>query len=177
MCRFTEICMDAVRRKWQLLALVLLVAVIYFPRLSLLPVRGEETRWAEGADHMIASGDWVVPRQQERVYVDRPPLGSWSMAAVGLVRGTIDVVAIRLPSVLAILLTSIITYLYARTFLTPTGALAAGAAYASLLQVLEIGRLGENEASYALLLSGAMLAWHAIYLRGASRALSVVNWL
>ncbi len=84
MCRFTEICMDAVRRKWQLLALALLVTAIYFPRLTTLPVRGEETRWAEGADHMIRSGDWVVPRQQEIVYVDRPPLASWSMAAVAL---------------------------------------------------------------------------------------------
>lgn len=172
MCRFTEMCLDAVRRKWQLLALVLLVAAIYFPRLTALPVRGEETRWAEGAVHMIHSGDWIVPRQQEQVFVDRPPLSSWSMAAVGLARGKVDVLAIRLPSVLAILLTTIITYCYARTFLTPTGALAAGAAYASILQVLQLGRVGENEALYTLLLSGALLGWHAIYLRGGSRAVA-----
>ncbi len=81
-----------------------------------------------------------------------------------------DVVAIRLPSVMAMLLTTLITYFYSRTFLTPTGALAAGAAYASLLQVLQLGRLGENESLYTLLVSGAMLSWHAMYLRGGSRA-------
>ena len=131
--------MDAVRRKWQWLALSLLVLIIYFPRLAALPVRGEETRWAEGADHMIATGDWVVPRQQELVFVDRPPLASWAMAAVGLVRGKMDVVAIRFPSALAILLTTWLIYGYARTFLTPTGALTAGVAYASIVQVLQIG--------------------------------------
>ncbi len=90
-----------------------------------------------------------------RWQVGRWPRWAWCAAKM-------DVVAIRLPSVLAILLTTLITYLYARTFLTPTGALAAGAAYASLLQVLQIGRLGENEALYALLVSGrhAGLACH-----------------
>ena len=121
---------------------------------------------------MIATGDWVVPRQQERVFVDRPPLASWAMAAVGLVRGKMDVVAIRFPSALAILLTTWLIYGYARTFLTPTGALTAGVAYASIVQVLQIGRLGENEALYSLLVSAALLGWHFIYLRGGSRALA-----
>jgi 4-amino-4-deoxy-L-arabinose transferase-like glycosyltransferase len=164
--------MDAVRRRWQLLVLLLLVAVCYFPRLTGLPVRGEETRWAEGAVNMIHSGDWIVPRQQGELYVDRPPMSSWSMAAVGLVRGKVDIVAIRLPSVLAILLTTLAIYLYARTFLTPTGALAAGAAFASLVQVLQIGRVGENEALFTLLVSGALMAWHTTYLRGGSRAMA-----
>jgi 4-amino-4-deoxy-L-arabinose transferase-like glycosyltransferase len=172
MCRFTDALHDAARREWQLLALIAVVTVVYFSRVTALVVRGEETRWATGATNMIDSGNWIVPRQQDHVFVDRPPLSSWLMAIGGLVRGKVDLVAIRLPSILAILLTSVVIYLYSKTFLTPTGALAAGAAYASIAQVLQIGRFGENEAVYTLLLSGALLSWHALYLRGKPRAIA-----
>ncbi len=121
---------------------------------------------------MIRTGDWIVPRQQGEVFIDRPPMSSWSMAAVGTLRGKVDMLAIRLPSVISILLTSLLIYGYCRTFLTPTGAMAAGAAFASMLQVLQLGRMGENEALYTLFVCGAMLGWHALYVRGKSRALA-----
>ncbi len=44
--------------------------------------------------------------------------------------------------------------------LVALGALAAGLSYATMGQVLVLGRLAETEATFTLLLSGALLAWH-----------------
>src|SRR5690348_12071040 len=93
-------------RETEVLLVVALVCALFLPQLTALNVRGEETRRALVATEMIRSGDWVVPRQQGELYFSRPPMGSWLIALVGLVQGQVDVAAIRLPSVIAVLLTS-----------------------------------------------------------------------
>lgn len=150
-------------RRPELVLIVALVAAIHGARMTTLSIRGEESRWATVAVEMLASSDWIVPRQQGQVFPDRPPLGSWAMALVGAVRGQVDAVAIRLPSVLAVVLTSLAIYAYASAFLSRGAALVAALAYPTMGQVLELGGLGESEALYTLLVSGSLLAWHAAY--------------
>lgn len=161
---------DTPPRRWwyqpEVALLVVLVVAFYFTRLTTLPIVGEESRWARGAVQMLESGDWMVPRQQGHVFPERPPLSSWAMALVGKVRGRVDDVAVRLPSVLAVLLTTLGVFAYARNFLSPCGAFASAAAFATMGQVLQLGRMGESEALFTLLLAGALLAWHAAYARG-----------
>ena len=53
-------------RELEVLVLALLVAVLYFSRLTDLTIRGEESRWARVAQEMISSGDWIVPRNRAR---------------------------------------------------------------------------------------------------------------
>lgn len=146
--------------------LTLLTLAVYFTRLTTLPIVGEESRWARGAVQMVESGDWVVPRQQGQVFPERPPMSSWAMAVVGMLRGKVDDVAVRLPSVVAVLLTTLLVYAYATNFLTRFGAFASAAAFATMGQVLQLGRMGESEALFTLLLAAALLAWHAGYVRG-----------
>lgn len=158
-------------REWEFAALGLLVVAVYFTRLTALPICGEESRWANGAREMIATGDWIVPRQQGELFAERPPLGSWAMALVGLAHGEVDLVAVRLPSALAILLVTWLIYAYLRTWATRTAALCAAAAFATSAQVMQLGRLGESEALFTLFVGGSLLVWHAGYLRGRSKAL------
>jgi 4-amino-4-deoxy-L-arabinose transferase-like glycosyltransferase len=152
-------------REWEFWAATLIVAVIYFGRLTAVPICGEESRWAGAAREMIASGDWIVPRQQGQVFAERPPLGSWAMALVGLVVGQVGALAVRLPSALATTGLAAVIYAYGRLLLARPGALAAALAYATMGQVLQIGRLGESEAVFSFLLASALFAWHAGYLR------------
>src|SRR3954451_13841374 len=84
----------------------------------------------------------------------------WTLAIAGSLRGDVDPLAIRLPSLVAVVLTSLLVYAYTRTFTTQTGAATAALAYATIGQVLQIGRLGESEALFALLVSGSLLLWH-----------------
>lgn len=157
-------------REPQFILLALLVAAIYFSRLTTLPMVGEEARWARGAAEMLETGDWIVLRQQGQVFPERPPMTCWSMAVAGLAWGDLDKVAVRLPSVTAVLLTSLLLYIYLRTFTSATGAMVGGLAYATFGQVLQIGRHGESEALFTLFLGGAMLVWHMGYARGWTRA-------
>lgn len=159
-------------RHWEVAALVVLVLGIYFTRIAAVPVCGEESRWASAAREMIASGDWVVPRQQGTIFPERPPLGSWAMAAVGLVRGDVDLVAVRLPSALATLALTLLIYIYAIGWMSRVGALASAVAYATFGQVMQLGRLGESEAVFAFFAGGALLAWHGVYLTGRRRVLA-----
>ncbi len=144
---------------WALIAFVLLT---YGARLSTLTIRGEESRRATVAMWMHDSGDWVVPRQQgdARFMSSRPPLQSWLMAGAAAWRGDMDRAAVRLPSVAAVLATTLLVYAYATTFLSRRGGLAAGLVYATFAQVLELGRLGETDALFTTWLGGALLTWH-----------------
>jgi 4-amino-4-deoxy-L-arabinose transferase-like glycosyltransferase len=151
-----------------ILGLFVVVIVGYFSMLTALPLRGEETRWARVAVEMLERGDWVVPRQQGVPFLDRPPLGAWVMAGAGLLRGEVDVVAIRLPSMVAILVTTLLIFRYSRRELSRLGAGTAAVSYACFGQVLQIGWTGENEAVYTLLLSAALLVWYSMYTSGRS---------
>ena len=164
---------ECVARRWNdaaAVAFILLsVSLIYGARLNLLPLVGEETRWATGAREMLDSGDWIVPRQQGQVFPERPPMTMWGMAVVGSLRGSVDPIAVRLPSVIAVVLTSLLIYMYARVLLSQTAAIGAALIYATFGQVLQIGRLGESEAAFALFVSASLLVWHLGYVRGWPR--------
>jgi 4-amino-4-deoxy-L-arabinose transferase-like glycosyltransferase len=129
------------RRPWyaerEAIILLLLAVALYLPRLTTLTIRGEESRRAVIAREMWQSGDWIVPRTQGVVRVSRPPLQNWLIAGVALLRGEVDAWAIRLPGLLCTVATVLLVYWAARRQLGRTGAFVAGAAYASLLQVLE----------------------------------------
>ena len=157
--------------EWETAALGLLVLAVYFSRLAAVPICGEESRWANAAREMIATGDWIVPRQQGALFAERPPLGSWAMGLVGLLRGQVDLVAIRLPSALATLALVWLIYAYARTWTSRFASLAAAAIYATCGQVMVLGRFGESEALFTLFTAGSLLVWHAGYLRGQSKTL------
>lgn len=157
-------------REWEVGLLIILVAILFLPRLTLLNVRGEEPRRAQVAVEMIDSGDWIVPQQQRNPYFSRPPFQNWCIGAFGLLRGHVDRLAIRLPSVLAVIGIVLLIYAYARLFLSRTGSLVAGVAFASMAQVLELGRLGETDMLFTFFVTGSLLLWHYGRTRGWSAA-------
>lgn len=147
-------------REWEFWLLLALGLGVYFASPTSVPIRGEETRRALIAREMIASGNWVIPTQQGRPRLTKPPLHYWAIAAAGTILGEVDVWAVRLPSLLAILLTAVMMYAYARQFASKLAAFSSAACYLSMVQVMQLGRLGETEALFTLLLSSSLLAWH-----------------
>lgn len=143
--------------------LVLLIGAIYVTRITFLPAIGEEPRWGRGAALMLETGDWIVLRQQGEVFPERPPMTPWSMAVASLLSGRLDVLSIRLPSVIGVLLTSLMLFSYVRCFTTKYAAFFAALAYATFFQVLQLGRHGESEALFTCFLSSSLMLWHAGY--------------
>jgi 4-amino-4-deoxy-L-arabinose transferase-like glycosyltransferase len=152
-------------REIELLLLAALVVGVYFTRLTDLTIRGEESRWARVAQEMIDTGDWIVPRQQFQPFPDRPPLNSWAMILASRMTGQLNLAAVRLPTVMATLLTTLIIYLYSRNFLSRFGSLAAAASYPTMAQVLQLGRLGESDALMTLCVAASLFSWHWRYER------------
>ncbi len=147
------------RERW---LLVVLVLAVFVPRLADQTIRGEESRWATVAREMNLSGDYMVPRQQGEPFPDRPPLHCWILSISERIGGAQNLWALRLPSVLATLITSLVIYGYARRFLTPLGALASGVSFATMAQVLQLFRLAESDALFCCFLSSSLLLWHGL---------------
>lgn len=152
-------------REIQVFWLIVFVGGIYFSRIADLNLAGEETRRAQVAAEMIWSGDWLVPRQQGKIYLSRPPLGSWAIAIATRVRGRLDAVSVRLPTLLAVLATTLLLYGYSRNFLGPQGAFLAAIGYPAMAQVLQLGRAAESEGLFTFFISASLLVWHWGYLR------------
>ncbi|HEY2759599.1 MAG TPA: glycosyltransferase family 39 protein, partial [Pirellulales bacterium] len=137
-------------REWQFWVLAAITAVIYLSRIVDLPIRGEETRRAMVAWEIVQSGDWIVPQQQHQPFLSRPPVGSWPIAWLTEASGDLSIFAVRLPSIAATILVTLLIYAYARQFLSRLGALSSGLAFATFVQVLQLGRLAETEALFTL---------------------------
>lgn len=147
-------------REPEVFGLILLVAAAYFFRAGDAPLRGEETRWALVAQQMTQTGDWIVPRQQDEPFLNRPPLHCWLIALTGLVRGHWDVLTFRLPSLAATLFLSILVYGYGRSFLSRLGAFSAAASLVTMAELLQTCRLGETDALFIPLVAASLLVWH-----------------
>ena len=146
-------------RERELWLLLLLLTGIYLTNLDGITIRGEESRRGRIAWEMVQSGNWYVPTIQDRPVFYRPPLQNALIAAVATVHGKVDAWSLRFPSVIAILLMVVLIYGYSRSFLSRLGAFAASIGYASMGQVLELGRLGETEAVFTLFVAGSLLTW------------------
>lgn len=151
-----------------LISLSVLLLIGFCWQIFYEPIRGEESRWSHGATIMLATGDWIVPRQQGEVFPERPPLNSWLIAAIAWATGSMNPLATRLPSVLATLLTSLWIYRYARTFLPIRYAFIAAGIFATFGQVLQLGRLGESEAVLTLFIAGSLFEWHRAFVLSKS---------
>lgn len=159
-----------------------LLAVVFLAAFGLRPgtptLRGEEPRWAKIASEMVEHDAWVVPRLQGSPALSRPPLQSWAIAASSAITRAFSPASIRLPGLLAILLTTLVTYFYAARFLGPLGAFAAGLAFLTSAQVLELGRLAETDALFAFFVSASLMLWHAGYCRvGATTPVWVLGYV
>jgi 4-amino-4-deoxy-L-arabinose transferase-like glycosyltransferase len=149
----------------ELLFLIALVVGAYFLRAGELTIRGEESRRATVAIEMMRTGDWIVPRQQGELFLSRPPMHNWLIAAGALCRGSCDVWAIRIPTLCAVLLTTLVIYVCGRGFLGRLGAFTAALAFATMGEVLQMGRIAECDLVFTYLLSTAALIWHRGYSR------------
>lgn len=164
------------RHSWyhegEVLLLIALVVGTYFLRIDALSIRGEESRRATIAQEMLWTGDYVVPRQFGEPFLSRPPLHNWLIALSATLRGQMDAVAVRLPTMTALLLTTLLVYAYGRTFLGRLGAFAAAAGFVTMGEVLQLGRLAECDTVFTFLLASAVLLWHWGYTRGWPAALT-----
>jgi hypothetical protein len=146
--------------------IVLLWAGTYLPGLGSVELKHEEPRRALPAVHMLASGDWLVPRVGSTPFLRKPPMLHWLMAASFLATGTKSEWAVRLPSALATLGLALAIGGIGGQWLGPRGGLLAAILFLTNLAILETGRLAELEAVYIAFSGIGLLVWTAAWIRG-----------
>ena len=79
----------------------LLVLACHSWRLGEAHLSGTEGHRALPAHRMVVTGDWLVPRFYNQVYLTKPPMHYWVLAAAEAVTGRADEWVWRLPSALS----------------------------------------------------------------------------
>jgi 4-amino-4-deoxy-L-arabinose transferase-like glycosyltransferase len=152
----------------QILVLTILIwAGIYLPGLGSVELKHEEPRRALPAVHMLASGDWLVPRVGSIPFLRKPPMLHWLIALSFLGTGTRSEWAVRLPSALAVLALALAFCGIGSYWLGSNGAFFATILFLTNFAILETGRLAELEAVYVASSGIGLLIWVAAWLRGA----------
>jgi 4-amino-4-deoxy-L-arabinose transferase-like glycosyltransferase len=146
----------------------LIWAGIYLPGLGSVELKHEEPRRALPAVHMLASGDWLVPRVGEVPYLRKPPLLNWLIAGAFKLTGGRSEWAIRLPSVIGTLVLALGIVICGAGWIGRAGGLIASLCFLTNLAVLESGRLAELEAVYICFTGLALVIWLARWHRGTT---------
>jgi len=151
----------------QVLVLTAIIwAGIYLPGLGSVELKHEEPRRALPAVHMLASGDWLVPRVGSIPFLRKPPMLHWLIALSFLATGTRSEWAVRLPSALATLALALAIGGMGSYWLGNSGGFFAAILFLTNFAILETGRLAELEAVYIASSGIGLLIWITAWLRG-----------
>ncbi|MCB1097986.1 MAG: glycosyltransferase family 39 protein [Verrucomicrobiae bacterium] len=156
-------------RSWQLYGIAaLLWAAIFLPGLGDPELKGEEGRRILPARTMLRTGEWIVPFSEGKPYSRKPPMINWAIAASFKLTGVENEWTARLPSVLAILIATIVIVWSSRGMISDNGALVAALSFLACFAQVDKGRLAEIEALYVALTAIAMALWLRFWHREAN---------
>jgi 4-amino-4-deoxy-L-arabinose transferase-like glycosyltransferase len=145
--------------KRHLLLLAAFGGVLFFAGLGRLPlVEPDEGRNAEVAREMIETGDLITPHYDGFVYLDKPAVFFWMVAAAFRVAGENEFAA-RLPSAVMALATMFLVWFLARRMFGDTAGLRAGIIFASAPLAIAFSRIVIFDMTLAFLVTLAMTSF------------------
>jgi len=124
------------RRRTARVVIAVAFALSWFAVLGVRPLfNPDEGRYAEIPREMLATGDWLVPRLNALVYIEKPPLQYWATALSFELFGT-NVWAARFYTGLCGLLTVLVTAFLAQRIWGAAAAWRAGIMLSSTLGMM-----------------------------------------
>jgi len=103
-------------------------------------------RYAEIAREMIRSGEWVIPRYNGEIFLNKPPLLFWLIALPSYLYGSVTPVIARFPSFFAAWAGAVVLFLWARrVYGTSLSGLVAGGVLLSTYQYFFQSRLARTD--------------------------------
>ncbi len=146
----------------RLAVVILLPAVLLYPRLGFPLLEPDESRYAQIPWEMLQRGDLLLPVLQGEPYLDKPPLLYWLIAGSYRLFGVSDWSARLIPA-LSLHLTVLLVYLLGRRILGEAAAFAGAVLLALAPGFISMGRL--------LLLDGLLTFWVSLSLFAAFEAI------
>lgn len=144
------------RGPWAVALILAVCAAVYWVGLGKNGLSMSEGHRAIPGWEMARSGEWLVPRMFERVYVRKPPGMFWAIAASSKVLGETEFSA-RAVSALSMTVSALVVFSVVRRWFGNAGGLAAGLAQALTPLWWSVGRSAEIEALNNALTQAACL--------------------
>jgi len=164
--------------------LVVLAAgcLLYLPFLGQRPLYVEEGRRALQVVALLNGGSWWQLDVGGMLYAAKPPMLPWLMALSSFITGGINEWAVRLPSVIAVMLAALASGGIASVLAETTGArqhkhlaaLAGGLAFLTCPSIIERARIGETD---LVATAGVALAFWAFFIARGKNRFTLAHWL
>ena len=135
-----------------LLAIVGLLIIGLFSALGVMELRGEEPRRALVALEMVFSGEYIRPTVHGWNYYNKPPVFNWLIVAGFHLFGSFANWVVRVPSIVAFLLTGLVNYWFVRRWINERVALLSSLFYLTTAHLLLFATVlsGEMDLLYTL---------------------------
>lgn len=144
------------RTSWCLALLTVLCLGLYLPNAWSLPLaEPEESRCAMIVQHMVKSGDWVLPHLDGEIYWDKPAPFFWLAAAGQILTGNVELGG-RLVAALAGLAAVLMAFDFGRRLAGNRAGLLAGVILATSLEFLFFARWYRMDMPFAASLWAAL---------------------
>ncbi len=137
------------------------IAIVYLTHLGVVPIHAmaDECRRALVAIEMCLSGDYLMPTLNGEIYLNKPPLYSWIIAASYQVFGNYSAFALRFPVVLSILGHGLLIYFIVKRYCsTDVAGMTALAFMTNGRTLMFDSMLGLLEHTLALLIYAGLMA-------------------
>ncbi|MBI3947588.1 MAG: glycosyltransferase family 39 protein [Armatimonadetes bacterium] len=157
--------------------ILFLCALLYLPRLgSTTFFEEDEPRFAAAVRTMLETGDYVTPRFNGQLRINKPILFYWLSAASSAALGVGELGA-RLPSALLGTALALLVFLFARAHGSVRFAAIAAVATATCLQFsLVLARAATADMALIFFLTGALLAFYHGTTRPGEKRWFLLSW-
>ncbi len=160
------------RAVWAAAGLALLAGALFAVRCDLPGFFDNEGRYAEVAREMVQSGDWVTPRLDGTLFLNKPPLAFWLAAFVYQVAGPSEWA--RLASVFAAVVAILAVCRIGALLWDEATGLVAGVMMATMIGVALEARTLRPDMTMTATLAVALLCW--LHARRGERGWLVGLW-
>ena len=159
-------------KKSLLILLLCIVAVVPFLGTFDYNTKGEPSE-AIVSLTMVESGNWIIPRNSVGEIAYKPPLFHWAIAAVSSINGEVTEFTSRVPSAVAFILLTVITYIFFRRRSDERTALFTAVL---VFTAYELHRMGFNCRVDMLLTLFIVAAMYGLY-RWYERGMKGIPWV
>lgn len=139
--------------------IILVWALLALPNLQVRSFIWEEGTNADIARDVLTNGRFLEPVIYGTRWAEKPSLLPWLIAAVAALTGRVDEWSARLPSMLAVLGTTLLVHALARRYTSRTASLFAAAAFLLSPLILQKLTVAEPDTVVTALSFGAFVLW------------------
>ena len=100
-----------------ILTIVIVVLIMLSINLDVIDVTIMEARNFITAREMINDGNWLLTTMNGEARYQKPPLPTWFAALSGLIFGLKNIIALRFPGIIMVILTGVYSYLLSNSLL------------------------------------------------------------